>query len=103
MTDITTQFAPKWVSPPGDTILDRLEELGWAQSELAQRTEYSKKHINRIVHGIAHISEGTAFRFERVLGGSANFWLSREAQYREAVAREEEIVLLRSHVDWLKE
>ena len=83
-----TQFAPKWVSPPGDTILDRLEELGWTQSEFAQRTDYSKKHINRIVHGKAPISKEAAFRFERVLGGSANFWLSREAQYRVAVARQ---------------
>ncbi len=103
MTDITTQFAPKWVSPPGDTILDQLEELGWTQSELAQRTDYSKKHINKIVQGKAPISEDTAFRFERVLGGSASFWLSREAQYREAVVRKEEMALHRSQVDWLKE
>jgi len=37
---------PNWVSPPGETILDILEERGWSRSELAQRTGYTQKHID---------------------------------------------------------
>lgn len=90
MNEITTQFEPKWVSPPGDTIADLLIELGWSQTEFAKRTEYSSKHVSLLLHGKASITEDTAFRLERVIGGIADFWLSREAKYQEAVARVEE-------------
>ncbi|MCY4157328.1 MAG: hypothetical protein OXF66_07855, partial [Gammaproteobacteria bacterium] len=47
------------------------------------------------VHENGATPEDTAFRLERVLGGSAQFWLSREANYREAIAREDEQASLR--------
>ncbi len=37
MTELTAPYAPDWVSPPGDTILDIIEERGWSQTELATR------------------------------------------------------------------
>ena len=37
MTDLDAPFAPDWVSPPGDTIADVLEERGWTQAEFARR------------------------------------------------------------------
>ncbi len=103
MSEANVRFAPKWVSPPGDTIDDILEELGWSQSEFAERTGYTTKHVNQLIHGKAPISEDTAFRLERVLGSSADFWLSRESKYREALAREDELEALRDQVGWLKE
>ncbi len=42
----TSTFEPDWVSPPGDTIADALEELGMSQAELAQRTGFTRKHVN---------------------------------------------------------
>ncbi len=74
---------PNWISPPGETILDILEERGWSQSELAERTGYTRKHINQLVKGNASITEETGLKLERVLGSTAGFWLNREAQYRE--------------------
>lgn len=103
MTEIAAQFEPKWVSPPGDTIVDLLEEFGWSQTEFAERTGYTSKHVSLLIHGKASITEDAAFRLERVLGGTADFWLAREAKYREAVAREEELASLRDQGDWLKE
>jgi HTH-type transcriptional regulator / antitoxin HigA len=103
MTDSIAQFEPKWLSVPGDTMLDLLEEQGWSQTEFAERTGYTTKHISQLIRGKAPISEDTAFRLERVLGGSAAFWLAREAKYREAIAREEELEDLAHHVDWLHE
>ena len=34
MVEVAVKFDPEWVSPPGDTIVDLLEERGWPQSEL---------------------------------------------------------------------
>ncbi len=103
MTEITSQFEPKWVSPPGDTMLDILQERGWSQTEFAARADYTSKHVSLLINGKASITEDTAFRLERVLGGPADFWLSREAKYREAVAREDELASLRAQAGWLRE
>lgn len=75
-------FTPDWASPPGDTISDILQERGWTQAELADRLGYTTKHVSQLVNGKATITEDTAVRLERVLGGSTSFWLTREAQYR---------------------
>ena len=88
MADRAAQFEPNRVSPPGDTILDLLEDRGWTQTEFAERTGYKAKHVYLLISGKASITEETALRLERVLGGTASFWLSREARYREAMARQ---------------
>ena len=86
MIETTAQFEPDWVSPPGDTIADILEERGWRQDEFAERVGYTPKHASLLISGKAPITEETAFRLERALGGTVSFWLSREAQYRKAIA-----------------
>jgi len=87
MIDGAVQFEPRRASPPEDTILDILEERGWPQSEFAERCGYTLKHAGLLINGEAPITEGTARRLARALGGTAEFWLSREAKRREAIAR----------------
>jgi HTH-type transcriptional regulator/antitoxin HigA len=70
MTNNISTFSPDWVSLPGDTILDLLEEYGWKQTELAKRTGYTTKHISLLINGKAPITEDTAIKLERVLGSS---------------------------------
>ena len=77
------EFAPDWISAPGDTIADLLEERGWTQADFATRTDFTKKHVHLLLQGKAPISEDTALRLERVLGSSARFWMNLETQYRE--------------------
>ncbi|MFZ2422357.1 MAG: HigA family addiction module antitoxin [Anaerolineae bacterium] len=95
MTEKELLFEPDWLSPPGDTIADVLEERGWSRVEFAQRIGYTPKHVNQLLRGKAPISEDTALRLERVLGSTARFWLQRETEYREALARRAEAVTLR--------
>ena len=87
MTDTAIPFRPDWVSPPGDTIADLMEERGWPQTELAVRLGYTAKHVSQLINGKAAVTEDTALRLERVLGGGAAFWLAREAQFRAQRAR----------------
>ena len=103
MIETTAQFEPKWASPPGDTIMDLLQERGWSQTEFAERSGYTPKHASLLIHGKASISQDTAFRLEKVLGGTAGFWLSREARYREALARGQERAILEAEVGWLRD
>jgi HTH-type transcriptional regulator/antitoxin HigA len=95
-------FAPDWVSPPGDTISDLLEERDWSQGELAARLECSEKHISLLLNGKASITQEMALKLERVLGSTADFWLKRESQYREQLARIEEREKLNTWIDWAK-
>ena len=87
MAEEATAFEPDWLSSPGDTIADVLEERSWSQAEFAQRIGYTTQHVNQLIRGKATVSENTALHLERVLGGTARFWLRREAEYQEAFAR----------------
>lgn len=92
MIKTTRPFTPDWVSPPGDTIDDILEERGWTQVDFAQRLGYSIEFISQLIKGKAPINEDTAMKLEKVLGSTAAFWLRREAQYRTALARKEDTI-----------
>ncbi len=94
-------FNPDWISPPGDTILDFMEERDWNQVELADRLGFSTKHLNQLIKGKVSLTDEAALRLERVLGASADFWLNREAKYRERLARLNAKERYNRWVDWL--
>jgi len=101
MTNKMKNFSPDWISPPGDTISDILEDRDWTQEVFAKRMGNSTKHISHLITGKAPITQETALKLERVIGGTANFWLNREVQYREKLYRLEESQKLEERVDWL--
>ncbi len=100
MTDVTS-FTPNWVSPPGETIADLLEERGWTQADLAHRLSFTSKHVNELVQGKAALSADAASRLATVLGSTAGFWLRREAQYRAALEAQRVREQRLSEADWL--
>lgn len=103
MTELSAPFAPDWVSPPGDTILDLIEERNWTQGELARRLGYTEKHVSQLINGKVPLTDEAAMRLERVLGSNAGFWLAREAKYREHCARLEAGRMHAGWVHWLDE
>ena len=98
-----TEFAPDWIVTPGDTISDLLEERGWTQADLANRTGFTKKHIFQLLRGDAPITQETAAKLEKVLGSTARFWIGLDTQYRQQLASRAELDALAKHKDWLKE
>ncbi|MDT0636370.1 HigA family addiction module antitoxin [Spectribacter hydrogenoxidans] len=96
-------FEPDWLSPPGDTIAEVLDERGLSQRALARRTGFSAKFINQLIAGKAALTEETALKLERVLGSSARFWLNLESRYRETLARQQEREKAKCWVGWLNE
>lgn len=97
MTRQEESLMPNWASPPGDTISDALQERGWSQGEFARRLGYSEKHVSQLLKGIAALTRGTAEKLEKVIGGSVDFWLAREAKYRE---RKERLEQEARHKEW---
>jgi addiction module HigA family antidote len=96
-------YGADWASPPGDLIEEMLEEVGWTRAELAQRLDFSAKHVNELLKGRAPITADTAERLERVLGHDAGFWLRLEANYQQDLVRLQQLDELASQKDWLKE
>ena len=104
MTNILrNEYQPDYVSPPGETLLETLETIDMSQAELARRMDRPVKTINEIVQGKTAITAETALQLEQVLRIPASFWLKREQQYQEFLARIEEGRRLKGWVGWLKE
>lgn len=103
MTELNTAFTPDWASPPGDSILDLVEERGWTQAEFAERLGYTEKHVSLLINGKVSLSMDAALRLERVLGSTADFWLDLETNYQKHKARLKAVQLHESSVAWLEE
>ncbi len=98
---IHNQYLPDYVSPPGETLLEVLEEIGMSQADLAERTGRPKKTISEIINGKSAITPDTALQLERVLGIPASFWNSREQKYRAFLASQQEQSRLQEQIAWL--
>lgn len=98
---IQNQFKPDYYVPPGDILLETLEEIGMTQKDFATRTGITPKTVNGIVKGKAPISPETALQFEHVLGTPAHIWNNIESQYREGLAREKERQKLDNLQEWM--
>lgn len=99
---IRNEYLPDYVSVPGETLSEALEERAMTQADLAQRIGRSRKTINEIIRGKAPITPETALLLERVLGIPARFWNNRESQYREALERIRQRHRLKEYLPWLK-
>lgn len=97
------RYEPDLVLPPGDTLLEVLDERGMTQAELAARTGLSAKHINQITKGAASITPDTALLLESATGVSARVWSNLEIAYREHESRQEQAARLESELGWLQE
>lgn len=94
-------YSPDYAVPPGKTLAETIQAIGIDQTELAQRTGFTEKHVSQIVQGKATISPDAAIRLERVTGVPAHFWNNLEAQYQEQKARLESMEQLQSDLSWL--
>lgn len=97
------EFKPNYAVPPGETLLEVLEDKGMTQKELALRTNRPLKTINEIVQGKAAITPETAIQFERVLGVPARLWNTMERNYREDLARLQDEKILQAQLPFLNE
>lgn len=97
-----TQYEPDFVTPPGEILEEKLQEIGMSQAELAGRIGRTRKTVNEIIKGKAPLLPETAVQLERVLGIPARFWSNAEANFRQSLASLEEAQSLAQQVEWLE-
>jgi len=95
------EYIPQTVSPPGVTLKEKLDELGMSQKEFAFRTGKPEQTVVKVINGKSALTPDMAVKFESVLGIPAMFWLNRQQNYDEAVARLKRNELLTDSIDWV--
>ncbi|MGL4498757.1 MAG: helix-turn-helix transcriptional regulator, partial [Planktothrix sp.] len=84
---IVNQYQPNFVSPPGETLLETLQEREILVEELAAKMGISEVTIASLISGNAPITPEIAQQLAQILGIPADFWNNRERHYREYLAR----------------
>ena len=90
-------FNPDWVSAPGETIIDILNEQGLSVAEFSEQMEDSIANAVDLLEGRATITIALARRLSELLGASVEFWMARDFQYRNDVKR-----IHRNGGEWLR-
>ena len=96
-------FHPDWVSPPGATILDLLEERGSTVGEFASAVQRSVQDVLELLYGSQALNEAWAEQLSALLGASPDFWLRREKQYRASLQRLAQSTYDADAATWLAE
>lgn len=96
-------FQPDWVSAPGETIADILEQRRVPPVVFAEKIGYAAEHVNDLLQGRAAVTADTAALLERHLGASSTFWVNREAHYRVDLSRLGRNVTGALGREWLRE
>ena len=78
-------YCPDWVSPPGETLAEILEERGITRSQFGEMLGWDVEDVKRVIEGKKMIDGEIALAFEFVLGISSIFWLNREKNYRDCL------------------
>lgn len=103
MKNIINEYISDALSYPGETLLEKLEDKGMTQSELALRMGRPRKTINEIIKGKIAITPETALQLEMVLDVPASFWNKRELDYQGAKARQQQQQQFEKWEQWLKQ
>lgn len=90
---ISNLYRTIYISPPGDTLLDVIEERELTVGHLAACLGESEATIKKLIDGKAAITPEIASKLEKVLDIPASFWNNRERNYREALAKQSDLYI----------
>ena len=93
-----TSFNPDWVSPPGDTIIELIEQNGESTGQFAYRMGISDTDFSELISGSFSLSAETAKLLSNQLGGTTEFWMKREENYRSALSKSSQRQPVKMHV-----
>jgi HTH-type transcriptional regulator / antitoxin HigA len=99
----TNEFQPNWVSPPGDTILDILREKAMSIADFAIGMGETRLATDALLRGHAELTTKHAKKLEGMFGVPFGFWLARENQYRQDLARSKQEETTSQSQQWLSE
>jgi addiction module HigA family antidote len=96
------QYFPQIAFHPGETLSDKLEEMGMSIKEFALRSGKPEKTIHAVINGNSSVTADMSVAFETVLKIPANFWMNLQRSYDEFVAREERKKILEDSYEWAR-
>ncbi|CAI2791391.1 Plasmid maintenance system antidote protein [Serratia grimesii] len=94
---VTQDFQPDWVSPPGDTIIDLMDEHGLSDEELSKNIGLSLTRGQQLLEGKIRLDESLATKLENLFSVSTDFWIKRENAYRQQIE-----YIHKVNSDWLE-
>jgi len=66
---------------PGEYIRDELKARGIKQKEFAKKMDLHTSFVSELISGKRKVTPATALKLEKILGISAKFWVSMQADY----------------------
>lgn len=96
------QYFPQSRPHPGETLQEKLEEMGMGPKEFALRTGKPEKTITAILKGDSSITPDMAVQFENVTKIPAHFWMNHQRGYDEYLAREKRQAVVEKAVEWAR-
>ncbi len=96
------QYFPQSIPHPGETLAEKLQEIGMGPKEFALRTGKPEKTINAVLKGSSAITPDMAILFEAVTSIPASFWMNYQRDYDEYIAREKYKKVILQAKAWAK-
>ena len=94
----TIDFCPDWVSAPGRTVAEILRHEKLSARDFAECSQLRQSEVKHLLSGKLSITLDVAERLHRSIGGTVEFWLARDYQYREDSER-----LLGHSLEWVRQ
>jgi HTH-type transcriptional regulator/antitoxin HigA len=98
-----SHFCPDWISAPGETISDILQEQNISVRQFAAGIDITQERANALLTGRFPITAALAKKLQKVVGGSAAFWTCRESDYRKDMARLAESEKQKQDEEWAEQ
>lgn len=87
---------------PGETLDEKLQEMGMGVKEFATRVSKPEKTIIAVLKGKSSITPDMAVAFEMVTKISAHMWLRHQKSYDEFIARKKREKSFKEGLRWAK-
>ncbi|GAB3047174.1 hypothetical protein GCM10027053_01240 [Intrasporangium mesophilum] len=94
------ELQPDWALHPGTLLARYLDQHGIRQSELAERTGLTTKHVNQIVKKTVGITPDVAVLLETALGTPHRFWAQAGADWDMYVSEQRATTSLQEASTW---
>lgn len=79
---MTKSFERSWATPPGELLRDAIEDGACLRESARDALGLGESDFEAFLGGCIAVSSVLADKLAALLGGTPNFWLDMDAQYR---------------------
>ena len=89
---MVNEFDPDWVSPPGESVKDLLDEKSIDTGYFAYHMHLDISEANNLLEGKSIITPPIAKKLSELVGGTERFWLERDRLYWEGLSEGKKLI-----------